>query len=172
MHKRFAAVVVLGALSAFTGIAVASASGATPPFSAHGSGTAVSVVQNQTTQTGTVMGTLIGRGSFSGSEAAANAPPPCGSGPGAPATGSNTTTAANGDLLYTTNAGTLCVSASNSTSTTYQLTARFTITGGTGRFAGASGGGTTSATATLSATAQGSHGPVVYMQRGTIDLAP
>jgi hypothetical protein len=171
MHKRFAAVVVLGALSAFTGIAVAGASGAAPPFSARGSGTAVSVTQNQTTQTGTVTGAFIGRGGFSGSEAAASTPPPCGSGAGASATGSNTTTAANGDLLYTTNSGNVCVSATSSTSTTYQLTARFTITGGTGRFAGASGGGTTNAIVTLSASAQGSEGPVVYEQHGTIHLA-
>ncbi len=48
------------------------------------------------------------------------------------------------------------------------LTGTFTINGGTGKFAGATGGGTTDSTLTLHATPLGSHGPFVPHRLGTI----
>ncbi len=132
----------------------------------------MSVVQNQTTSSGTVRGRLLGRGRFNATEVTTSNPTPCSSGPGSPASGSNMDTAANGDVLTTSFTGTVCQSASTPTSATDQFTGQFTITGGTGRFANATGGGTVTATATLSATAQGSAGPITYRDIGTIRLSP
>jgi hypothetical protein len=170
MNGRF--LVSLGlALFVCTGIAVASPGGPAQPFRVSASGTIVSLVQNQTTSSGSVRGTLLGNGNFSAIEVTATNPTPCSSGPGSPASGSNTDTAANGDVLNTSFTGTVCQSASTATSATDQFTGQFTITGGTGRFANATGGGTVHATAMLSATAQGSEGPITYVDTGTIRLS-
>jgi hypothetical protein len=159
------------ALSVCAGIAVASPGGRAHRFRLRASGTITSVVQNQTTSSGTVRGRLLGHGSFSASEVTASNPTPCSSGPGSPASGSNRDTAANGDVLTTSFTGTVCQSASTPTSATDQFTGKFTITGGTGRFANATGGGTVRATATLNATPQGSAGPLTYVDIGRIRLS-
>jgi hypothetical protein len=76
----------------------------------------------------------------------------------------------NGDNLYDTFSGTVCVSSSTPSSTSYMVTATFTITGGTGRFLGATGGGSLSAVATLFQTPQGSQGPFTSHSNGSIQL--
>ena len=60
-------------------------------------------------------------------------------------------TAANGDMLYLAYAGTLTAQASGP----HVIAGHFVITGGTGRFQGASGGGTMSGTEDLSNLSSG-----------------
>jgi hypothetical protein len=170
MRKRLVIVAVSG-MSIFAPIAGASASGVAHRYFVRGTGTTVSFNDNQSTFSGTVRGTFIGRGTFSGSSFTTGGRPPCGTGPGSPTTGTVVTTASSGDTLTTTFSGTLCTFASTPTSNTYKLTARFEISGGTGRFAGATGQGTLHATTTLSAAPGGGlEGPLVYEDRGIIRL--
>ena len=68
-----------------------------------------------------------------------------------------TFTAANGDTLTAVQSGTACFTSP----TTVSATATYTITGGTGRFVGATGNGT--ASTTVSATSSGALvGPATY----------
>jgi hypothetical protein len=165
--RRASVVVGLLALFALTG----SAAGHSGPSKAHhflvrGSGTLTNA-GSQNSFSGTVTGTRIGRGTFSGVSKVVVLPPPqCGTAPGAPASGSNTLTAANGDTLRYSFSGTVCQSAATSASTTYKLTATYTITGGTGRFTDASGTGAALATITLFVNT----GPLTIELRGTIEL--
>ena len=133
-------------------------------------GTIVSTSQNFTSSAGRMNGSPIHRGTTSGLQSAASTPPPCTAG-SSQASGTTTIVAANGDNLYTSFTARVCESQSTSNSGTYTLTGTFTITGGTGKFAGATGGGTTNSTLTLYATPQGSQGPFVSHSLGTITLA-
>ena len=133
-------------------------------------GTIVSTSQNVTSSAGRINGTPIAQGTTSGMQAAGSTPPLCTVG-NSPASGTSTLVASNGDNLYTSFTGTVCQSESTSNSGTYMLTGTFTIDGGTGKFAGATGGGTTDSTLTLHATPQGSQGPFVSHSLGTITLA-
>jgi len=133
-------------------------------------GTIVSTSQNFTSASGRMNGSPIARGTTSGMQAAGATPPLCTAG-SSPASGTSTVVAPNGDNLYTSFSGTVCESQVSSNSGTYQLTATFTINGGTGRFTGATGGGATESTLTLFATPQGSQGPFVFHSLGTITLA-
>jgi hypothetical protein len=130
----------------------------------------VSTSQNVTSSSGLVTGTPIRHGTGSGSQAAMSTPPPCDSGPGSPTSGTTTTVGRNGEIIFTSFTGTVCESGSTPTSGTFSLTATFTITGGTGRFSGASGGGSLRSTVTLHPTPQGSQGPALSRSRGTIIL--
>ena len=62
----------------------------------------------------------------------------------APASGTGTITAANGDALYQAESGTVCEVGPTGTNVPHTFTGTFTDTGGTGRFATATGGGTVS----------------------------
>jgi hypothetical protein len=62
----------------------------------------------------------------------------------APASGTGTITAANGDTLNQTDSGIVCEVGATSLTAPHTFTGTFTNTGGTGRFASASGGGTVS----------------------------
>jgi hypothetical protein len=133
-------------------------------------GVIISTSPNFVTSSSRIHGTLIAHGTSSGTQMAASTPPPCSTGTTS-ISGSTTAVAdKTGDNLYNTYTGTVCVSSSTASSTTYLVTATSTYTGGTGRFAGATGGGTFTATATLYATPQGSQGPFISRGRGTIDL--
>jgi hypothetical protein len=101
---------------------------------------------------------------------ASAAVPSCSLGLGGPISGSTITVANRGANLYTSFTGTVCESTSTSTAATYEVKAAFTITGGTGRFSNATGGGTFKSKATLRATPQGSQGPVTTRSRGVIFL--
>lgn len=63
----------------------------------------------------------------------------------APADGPSTLTAANGDTLTLSNTGTVCEVGATGANVPHTFNGRFTITGGTGRFAEASGSGTETA---------------------------
>ena len=134
-------VAVLG-LTFFEGTASATATGwKVVPYVEIGSGTITSTAQDVTTSVGKVFGTPIFQGTTSGSQEAASPPPPCALGAGSPVTGSVTTTASNGSQLTFSLNGTVCVSATTSSYTRYLVNATVTITGGSGEFAGATGGG-------------------------------
>ena len=60
----------------------------------------------------------------------------------APADGTGTFTAANGDTLTQSESGTVCEVGATSLTAPHTFTGSFTDTGGTGRFANATGGGT------------------------------
>jgi hypothetical protein len=60
----------------------------------------------------------------------------------APASGTGTITAANGDTLTQNDSGTVCEVGATGTNVPHTFTGTYTNTGGTGRFATASGGGT------------------------------
>ncbi len=60
----------------------------------------------------------------------------------APASGTGTLTAANGDTLNQTESGTVCEVGATSLTAPHTFTGTFTNAGGTGRFADAGGGGT------------------------------
>jgi hypothetical protein len=64
----------------------------------------------------------------------------------------DTYTAANGDIVFQTVHDTICPT---STANAFQLTGSFIVTGGTGRFANASGSGTVSASVAFTSTTGG-----------------
>jgi len=162
---------VLG-LAFFEGTASATATGwKVAPYLEVGSGTVTSTAQDVTTSVGKVFGTPVARGTTSGSEVAASPPPPCGSNPGSPVTGSVTTTASNGSQLNFSFSGTVCVSATTSSYTRYRVTSTVTVTGGTGEFANATGGGEQYSDVTLYPTADGTQGPFTSFLHGAIRLA-
>src|SRR5262249_19525541 len=66
---------------------------------------------------------------------------PCDQGSGLPTTASVDFTAANGDSLHTATSGDVC----QSSSTTYEVTGTYTITGGSGCFESADGSGVATA---------------------------
>jgi len=163
-------VAVLG-LTFFEGTASATPTGwKVAPYVEIGSGTITSTVQDVTTSVGKVFGTPVFRGTTSGSQVAASPPPPCGPGAGSPVTGSVTTTASTGSQLTFSLSGTVCVSATTSSYTRYLVTATVTITGGSGEFAGATGGGKQYSVVTLYPTAYGTQGPFASFLYGTIRL--
>src|SRR5712692_1250317 len=79
-----------------------------------------------------------------------------------PDTSTGTITAANGDQVFIAATGTFC----QSSPTTGTDAGPDTVTGGTGRFTGATGGGTFTATLTFNATFTGGSSSEVYT--GTI----
>jgi hypothetical protein len=134
-------------------------------------GVIVSTTPNAVSSYAREHGTLIAHGTATGAQSSASAPPPCSTG-SVPVSGSVTRVAnANGDNLYDSTSGTVCLLSSTPTANTYFESATDTFTGGTGRFAGATGGGPFTATATLFATPQGSQGPFTAHHSGTIQLS-
>ena len=164
-------VVVLG-LTLFEGAASATSTRLkVEPYVEIGSGTITSTAQDVTTSAGNVFGTPIVRGTTDGSEVAASPPTPCGTSAGVPVTGSVTTTASNGSQLTFSLRGTVCESATTSSYTQYHVTSTVTVTGGTGEFANATGGGEQYSVVTLYPSAGGTQGPFSSFLYGTIRLA-
>ena len=141
------------------------------PYIELGGGTITSTVNDATTSAGKVFGTPFFGGTTSGSQVAAGAPQPCGSSPSTPVTGSVTTTASNGSELTFSLNGTVCVAAATSSYTQYRVTSTVTVTGGTGEFANATGGGWQYSVVTLYPTADGTQGPFTSFLYGAIRLA-
>ena len=141
------------------------------PYIEIGRGTITSTVQDATTSAGKVFGTPIVRGTTTGSQVAAGPPQPCGPNAGTPVTGSVTTTASNGSELTFSLNGTVCESAATSSYTQYRVTSTVTVTGGTGEFANATGGGRQYSVVTLYPTADGTQGPFTSFLYGAIRLA-
>jgi hypothetical protein len=166
-----AVVAVLG-LTFFAGTASATPRGwKVEPYVEIGKGTITSTVQDVTTSVGKVFGTPIVRGTTSGSQVAVSPPPPCGPDAGSQVTGSVTTTAPNGSQLTFSLSGTVCESASTSSYTRYLVKSTVTVTGGTGEFANATGGGKQYSVVTLYPTADGTQGPFNSFLYGIIRLA-
>jgi hypothetical protein len=160
------------ALLVVSGTAAATpASGKTKAYVEDSKGVVVSMTPNVASSSAREHGTLIAHGTATGVLNAASAPPPCSTG-SVPDSGSITRVAnASGDNLYDSIVGTVCLLSSTPTSNTFFVSATDTFTGGTGRFAGATGGGTFTAVATLFPTPQGSQGPFTAHHSGIIQLA-
>lgn len=133
-------------------------------FGATGSGTASGAVT--TTLKGTVQGSDLGHGTFSGTELTGSPPPRCGSGRDTPTTGFLDLTAADGDVLHTKFSDTVC--QTSPPKLVFDVTGSYTITGGTGKFANATGAGAMTAHAEFGPTFR--PGPCTFSYRGTIAL--
>jgi hypothetical protein len=83
--------------------------------------------------------------------------------------GSTQLTAANGDILYTEFSQSVCQSGSTQT---YEGTGTYTIDGGTGRFANATGSGTEAADAVFPDGSPFGQGTWKFSETGTINLNP
>jgi len=175
--RRVLVCVCLAAM-AFTVLASPSMATAAGPrtktYVENAKGVVVSTTANFVTTSARVHGTLIGHGTATGSQTTQTnqpAAPPCSVGT-SPVSGTVITVAnGNGDNLYDSYSGTVCMTSSTSNSATYIESATETFTGGTGRFANATGSGTITAVATLFASPQGSQGPFMSYATGTIQLS-
>ena len=147
--KRFAVFMFLFALCQTAVSASAQTLSHDEPFTAAGTGT---VVQNGFTGTftGSVVASFIGAGQFNGSSTLNNIPPACGSGN---ASGMIVLhmTATNGDRLDLAEQSETCQLTFPPATVSYFVHGPYTITGGTGRFAHATGRGVSSAV-TVSST--------------------
>jgi hypothetical protein len=170
--KLLLGVVATGAL-VVGGSAASFAAGPTAsPFSSSGSGTETSLsapgcqftlagctVQSNGTATSSHLGTGPYTSTLTIDWAAATS-----NGDGgycAPATGTGTLTAANGDTLDQTYTGTVCEVGATGTNVPHTFSGNFSDTGGTGRFAAASGSGTISG-------GDDGYGSSSYQETGTI----
>ena len=144
--------VLLVAIALATGAALAAPA---LPFKSSGSGTETSLspagcqftATGCTVQTtGTATSSHLGTGPYTSTLTIkwAAATPNGQGGFCAPATGSSTLTAANGATLTFSQTGTVCEVGKSSPNVAHTFTGTYTITGGTGRFAGATGSGTIS----------------------------
>lgn len=79
----------------------------------------------------------------------------------APASGTSTLTAANGDAVYLTMTGTVCEVGATGLNVPHTFSGTYTITGGTGRFDNATGSGSVTG-------GDDGWGDVWYQLRGTI----
>lgn len=162
MLKKFVALVVLVTGSwQLAGTAVAAPGGTNLPFSATGSGSVTGTLTS--TLTGTVTGTHLGSGSFAGS-AVSNGVAFCGSG-SASADISLNLTAADGSVISVVGTDQVCWDISHGF--TFPFTGSYTIIGGTGRFANATGSGTFSG---VTAYPSFPNGTISYAMKGTINL--
>lgn len=141
------------------------------PYVTFTQGIISSTVQNVTTSSGREVGTPLGAATTSGSQVATSAPLPCGVSPASTDSGTTLAVATNGKAIDTSYTGTVCVSASTSSYTRYVFNGTFTITGGTGPFSNATGGGRLYSIVTLYPTGDGTQGPLLSLAVGTIRLA-
>ncbi len=137
---------VLAVLSAFP-VAFASHS---RPFNGSFSGSFTMSSATKATITGTGHLEHLGKTSFTGTATATEVRPPCEG--GLTATEHDTFTAANGDEVFTSATDVACPTSNPSV---VHVTASFTITGGTGRFADASGSGTVQVSAVFTSMTTG-----------------
>ncbi len=147
----------LGAFSS----AGTSRGGQTRPFHVHGSNT---FGLNTMFSQGSAHGTYLGHGATSGSFALTGPISACAGGTDPHNTqGSNTFTASDGATITVSTSGNTCQSGP----TTFAGTATYTITGGTGRFVGATGRGTVVTHTTLPDGVT-NPGTTTYVDDGTI----
>ena len=161
MKKLGASLLVCG-LCSMVGAGVASA--ADGKFDVSGSGVVACTFGGPPitcNSAGSASGTLIGNGTFN-QTSFVGFPPPCSTGT-TPSNGSQNLTAAKGDQLFLNFAGNACQSGPSM----YVSTGTYTITGGTGRFVGASGSG-----AFASRIDNPGFGSISFTDKGTINLAP
>jgi hypothetical protein len=152
--KSSAAVALGTGILALVAASSALAGSASLPFKSAGSGTETAaaagcqftLVGCTVQSTGTATSSHMGTGPFTSTltvEWYAAYPNPNVSGAFcAPATGTGTITAANGDTLTQSESGTVCELARSASNVPHSFTGTYTNTGGTGRFANATGGGT------------------------------
>lgn len=163
--KKFATMLVVAASCLLAGSASAAKGGTNLPFAANGSGSL-----NQSGTFGSLSGSAralhMGNGSVSGSVVTLSFPPPCDQG-----TLNNfislTLTAANGDNVYENVDDFICQSGPTQT---YESTGTYTITGGTGRFANATGSGAYSSQVVFPGPSPFGTGSFTFNQKGTISL--
>lgn len=145
---------MVAAMAVTTAVVVAHPGGE-QPFSSGGSGTETSLSASGcqftaagcTVETnGTQTSSHLGRGAYVSDLTVdwAQAYPNGDGGFCAPASGPSVLTAANGDTLTLSNTGTVCEVGKTGANVPHTFTGTFTISGGTGRFANASGAGTES----------------------------
>jgi hypothetical protein len=165
MMKTFAVFGLLAGLWLQTGSAAADAHGTNLPFRASGSGTIFESGPSGSVN-GTSTGLHVGAGQFSGGSFTFSFPPPCGFGTEQGDLSLNLT-AANGDEVFLTIVQNLCQSG---TSQTYDGTGTYSVDGGTGRFANATGGGTSSSQASFPGSSPFGNGSFTFTENGTISL--
>ena len=163
--KKFAAFVVVVGAWPLAGTAYADTGGTNLPFRVSGSGTIVENLQFGTLSA-TNIGTHMGTGTASGSSFVAGFPPACGSGT-TPTSSSLDLTAANGDILFTETTSQVCQSGAPAS---FVSTGTYTITGGTGRFADATGSGKASSTSVFPGNPTFATGTFTFTDSGTISL--
>lgn len=153
---------------------MAAAAARTTSFVEVSRGVIVSTTANFVMTSARVHGTLVAHGTATGSQTTQTGQPtapPCSVGT-APVSGTTITVANdNGDNLYDSYTGTVCITSSTPNSASYIEKATETFTGGTGRFANATGSGTLTAVGTLFSSPQGSQGPFSAHATGTIQLS-
>ena len=125
-----------------TGLAAPSAAAVhTAPFNGHMSGSSVAISEVSNDIKATIFLEHLGKSQLVGTTTV-NGQSACG---GFTGTEKDTITAANGDKIFLSGHGVSCPT----TPTIFHDTVTFTINGGTGRFAEASGSGTTQTTITI-----------------------
>jgi hypothetical protein len=154
---KFLLLAVLGLLTVVSAFPAAFASHSTP-FNGSGTGTFTDTSPTTVLITGTGNYDHLGLTTLR-FPSTITGPAVCG---GFTATEQDNYTGANGDSVYLTVHDTICPT---STPGAFQLDGSFTITGGTGRFANASGSGTVSAAVTFTSATSGTF---TGKQTGTI----
>jgi len=154
---KFLLLAVLGLLTVVSALPAAFASHSTP-FNGSGTGTFTDTSPTTVLITGTGNYDHLGLTTLR-FPSTITGPAVCG---GFTATEQDNYTGANGDSVYLTVHDTICPT---STPSAFQLDGSFTITGGTGRFADASGSGTVSAAVTFTSATSGTF---AGKQTGTI----
>jgi hypothetical protein len=163
--KKFAAMSVVAAVFVLAGTASAATGGTSLPFAVSGSGS-IDQIGTFGSLSGSAGALHMGSGSFSGSVVTEGFPPACGRGT-LNNFGSLVLTAANGDKVYENVDQFVCQSGP---SQTYDGTGTYTITGGTGRFADATGSGAISFQVVFPGPSPAGIGSDNFKQNGTISL--
>src|SRR5713101_8407934 len=154
---KFLILAVLGLLTVLSAFPAAFATHSTP-FNGNGTGTFTDTSPTTVLITGTGSYDHLGLTTLR-FPSTITGPASCG---GLTATEQDTYTAANGDSVFQTVHDTICPTSSPNA---FQLTGSFTITGGIGRFAAASGSGTVQASITFTSATTGTFSGT---QTGTI----
>ncbi len=163
--KKLAFVGLMAGFWLPTSSAAADTNGTNLPFMSSGSGTIVESGPNGSLS-GSSSGLHMGAGEFIGSAFTFFLPPPCQFGTVGDSV-SLDLTAANGDNLLVDINQNICQSGTNQT---YTATGTYTIEGGTGRFANATGSGTSSTQAVFPGSSPSGSGSFTFTLDGTVSL--